>query len=198
MQIIEAPKRCFDIALDADNKEQPITFKLKDTKFSLSADEAVEFFGQLYDYQDYFYEARIGALRMAGKVDEAISLIRRTDIGNKISYSGEGPTQLDLFHSYFLNKCSEEWLAEQLDIPLTKVKEIWEVWNDDFQERTPETAQKLEAALKEVMGPDVYEKAVERTRSEEECYEALMERRKLWGLDAAPLHLVKEGREVNE
>jgi hypothetical protein len=120
-------------------------------------------------------------------------LLRRTDIGNRIPCADneKGPTRLDLFYSYFLNECSAEWLAEQLSISMDEVERIYSLWNDDFQERTPETAEKLETALKELIGSDVYEEAVNRDRQREEDHKALIERHKLWGLEAIPLQTVE-------
>jgi hypothetical protein len=83
-------------------------------------------------------------------MEEKIRQLRRTDLGNRIGYdwdNQDGPTWEDLFRSYFLNECSAEWLAEQLNIPLAEVKKVWLVWDEHFQERTPLTAKNLEKAM---------------------------------------------------
>lgn len=193
----------FSLSFNPESTEQTVTIKLKEACVFLSASDSAEFMKLLCDYQYHFHELRLKALRMDGKVDEAVSMLCRTDCGNRIPCTDyeKGPTQLDLFHSYFLNECSGEWLAEQLNMPLAKINAIWEVWNDDFQERTPETAEKLEATLKEAVGPDAYEQDIERRRQHskemEDDHAALIERHKLWGLDVVPLCLAGEAQDTD-
>jgi len=88
-------------------------------------------------------------------MEEKIRQIRETDLGNRIGYdfdNQDGPTWENLFTSYFLHECSAEWLAEQLDISLTEVERIGALWDDSFQERTPETSWKLAEAMATAMG----------------------------------------------
>src|SRR2546421_10306338 len=182
------------LSFDEENAETPVVLSLKGIEVALSPVEAADLLERLYDYQDYFLELRRKALRMAGKVDEAISLLRRTDVGNKIGYKDceKGPTRRDLFISCALNECSEEWLAEQLAISLAEVKKIGALWEEDFQEHTPETAQKLEEALIAVgCLPEEEHEATD----DEEDHSELIERLKLYGIEHVPLqgsvHLVK-------
>ena len=87
-------------------------------------------------------------------MEDRIKQLRVTDFGNRIGYdwNQDGPTPENLFTSYFLSECSAEWLAEQLDIPLAEVEKIGSLWNEDFQESTPETAQKLDEAIVKALG----------------------------------------------
>lgn len=156
--------------LSSNEEENLFALKIKDVAVTLSSSEIAELSEKLHDYQPYFFKVKLKALRMAGKVDEAISMLHRTDMGNRIGYDYEnsnGPTRDNLITSGLLHECSEEWLAEQLNEPLEEVKKMLVAMEEEYQSHDEHPTQE------EI----------------EESHKALIERHKLWGLDAVPLHL---------